>query len=502
MLFCGDSFSIIECLILLELSLRGSSPGRIVLSVSTTGGFKRVSMEPMRMSGSDHPQDDADVDLLDPFRQFFSLQRDVLVLSVAMFAFSLGFQMTNRYIPEYLSALGASALVIGLFGTVGNVIGAVYPYPGGRLSDRIGSRVALTLFGLLSSLGFAVWLVAPQFGTISIAGVVFEPWIWIFVGLFLAQAWKSFGLGATFAIVKQSVPPERLARGFASTEVFRRTAFLIGPLIAAAIIQSVAEFTVSFQYVLAVALLFGVGATALQHVLYDASEDTLGKEFAGVREVIDDLRSLPPELQPLLVADTLVRFANGMVYVFFVIVITQFLGVGLDVGPVSLSPAAFFGVLLAVEMLVALVSMPPAARAAESVGLKPIVALGFLVYAVFPVLLISVPADTGFTAPLVVLLFAFSGLRFAGLPAHKALIVGPAERDAGGRVSGSYYLVRNAIVIPSAALGGVLYGGITLPTVGIEFGGSPSLAFGLASAIGLVGVVFFGLFGEEYEPYR
>lgn len=441
------------------------------------------------------------VDLLDPFRQFLSLRRDVLVLSLAMFAFSLGFQMTNRYIPEYMSALGAGAFVIGLFGTTGNVIGAVYPYPGGRLSDRIGSRVALTLFGLLSSLGFAVWLVAPALGTVTVAGVVLEPWIWIFVGLFLAQAWKSFGLGATFAIVKQSVPPEHLARGFASTEVFRRTAFLIGPLIAASVIQYVAAFTVSFQYVLAIALLFAVVATAVQHALYDASEDTLGKQFEGVSEIAEDLRDLPPEHRPLLVGDTLVRFANGMVYVFFVIVITQFLDVGLDVGPISLSPAAFFGVLLAIEMLVALVSMPPAARAAESVGLKPVVALGFLVYAVFPVLLISVPAGTPLTAPLVVVLFAFSGLRFAGLPAHKALIVGPAARDAGGRVSGSYYLVRNAIVIPSAALGGLIYGGFSIPTTEVTLAGSPVAAFGLASAIGLIGVAYFALFGEEYDAY-
>ena len=447
---------------------------------------------------TDHgPMSDEDVDLLDPFRQFLSFQRDVLVLSVAMFAFSLGFQMTSRYVPEYMSALGASALVIGLFGTVGNVIGAVYPYPGGRLSDRIGSRVALTLFGLTSSVGFAVWLVAPTLGTMTVGGVVLEPWIWIFVGLFLAQAWKSFGLGATFAVVKQSVPPERLARGFASTEVFRRTAFLVGPLIAAGVLYLFTDFTVGFQYVLAIALLFAVVATAAQHVLYDADEDTLGKEFGGVSEVVGDLRNLPPEHRPLLVGDTLVRFANGMVYVFFVIVITQFLEVSLDLGPVTLPPAVFFGVLLAIEMVVALVSMPPAARIAESVGLKPVVALGFLVYAVFPVLLINAPAN----ALVVALLFAFSGLRFAGLPAHKALIVGPAERDAGGRVSGSYYLVRNTVVIPSAAIGGLIYGGFAVPGTAISYAGSPVVAFGLASVIGIVGVGYFLLFGEEYDAY-
>jgi MFS family permease len=431
------------------------------------------------------------------FRQFFSLERDVLVLSLAMFAFSLGFQMTSRYVPEYMAALGASAFVIGLFGTVCNVISAVYPYPGGALSDRVGSRISLTVFGLLSSLGFAFWLVAPNLGTIVVGGVILEPWIWIFVGLFLAQAWKSFGLGATFAIVKQSVPPSRLARGFASTEVFRRTAFLVGPLIAAGVLYFFTDFAVGFQYVLAVAVVFGVVATAAQHYLYEAEEDSIGKEFEGLVAIRNDLRDLPPELRPLLIGDTLVRFANGMVYVFFVIVVTQFLEVGLELGPLALAPAVFFGVLLAIEMVVALVSMPPAAKFAEQVGLKPVVALGFAVYAIFPVLLISAPANAGVVA----LLFAFSGLRFAGLPAHKALIVGPAERDTGGRVSGAYYLVRNAIVIPSAALGGAIYGGLSIPGTELAYGGSPTAAFALASLIGVVGTAYFLVFGKEFEAY-
>ena len=440
----------------------------------------------------------ARVSVLDPFRQLLSFERDVLVLSVAMFAFSLGFQMTSRYVPEYMAALGASGFVIGLFGTVGNVIGAVYPYPGGAISDRLGSRRSLTLFGLLSSLGFLVWFGAGVLDPVSIAGVTVEPWFWIFVGLFLAQAWKSFGLGATFAVVKQSVPPSRLARGFASTEVFRRTAFLLGPLIAAAILFAFVDFTVGFQMVLAVAVVFAVAATTAQHALYEPEDTAIGKQFEGVSEIVSDLRSLPPELKPLLVGDTVVRFANGMVYVFFVRVITEFHAVGLSVGSLSLSPQVFFGLLLAVEMMLALVSMPPAAKIAERVGLKPVVALGFSVYAVFPVLLITAPGES----LVLIALFAFSGLRFAGLPAHKALIVGPAERDTGGRIAGSYYLVRNTVVIPSAAIGGALYGGFAVPATGISYAGNEVLAFALASGIGVVGTLYFLLFGREFEAYE
>jgi len=449
----------------------------------------------------------------DAVRQFFALERDVFVLSVAMFAFSLSFQMTGRYVPEYMRVLGAGAGAIGLYGSLGNLIGAVYPYPGGALSDRIGSRTALTLFGAASTAGFVVWLFAEVFGVVTVGGVtlpvgglplvetgtvtlgpVVLP-VGIFLGLFLTQAWKSFGLGATFAVVKQATDPAELATGFASTETFRRIGFLLGPLLAAAVLAATATFEAGFGTVLGIAALLAGIATVAQHRLYDASGDTIGDSFEGIGQVRADLRAMPSPLRPLLVADTLVRFANGMVYVFFVIVVTDFLAVGLSipavgvlgvsVGGVSLAPAAFFGLLLAIEMLVALLTMVPTAKLARRVGLKPVVALGFGVYAVFPVLLISAPAN----AVVVALLFAFSGLRFAGLPAHKALIVGPAEADAGGRVTGSYYLVRNVARIPSAAIGGWIYAA------------DPGLAFGTASVIGIAGTLYFLAFGEEFEAY-
>ncbi|MFD1562988.1 MFS transporter [Haloarchaeobius amylolyticus] len=450
---------------------------------------------------------DGQANPLDAFRQFFALERDVLVLSLAMFAFSLGFQMTNRYMAEYMSALGASVFVVGLFGTVGNVISAIYPYPGGAISDRIGSRYALTAFGLCSTLGFGIWLVAPALADVTV-GPTSLAIVAIFLGLLLAQAWKSFGLGATFAIVKQAVPPSQLAAGFASTETFRRSAFLVGPLVAAALFypfgSSDGEIVTAFQLILLVSVVFGVVGTVVQHVRYRPDADDIGTEFEGVSQLLADLRAMPAELRPLLIGDTLVRFANGMVYVFFVIVVTRFLEVGLAVslpivGAIELSPQSYFGLLLGLEMVVALLTMIPVAKAAERIGLKPVVALGFVVYAVFPILLINAPADPAVLA----VLFAFSGLRFAGLPAHKALIVGPAEQGTGGRVTGAYYLLRNVVVIPSAALGGLLWDGVSNPLTGTQvFDGDPVAAFTIATGIGLVGTAYFLLFGEEFEAYR
>ena len=123
-------------------------------------------------------QADEEVDLLDSFRQFFALERDVLVLSLSMLAFSLAFQMTSRYLPEYMRILGASAGVIGLYGSVGNLISAVYPYPGGAVSDRLGSRFALTAFAVLATLGFGVWYLAAVVGTVAVGAHRRSPAGW------------------------------------------------------------------------------------------------------------------------------------------------------------------------------------------------------------------------------------------------------------------------------------------------------------------------------------
>ncbi len=438
------------------------------------------------------PSRQTDVTLLDRLREWMSLQSEVLVLSGALMVFSLAMQMTGRFVPEYLAVLGATSFVVGLFGTLEEILNAVYPYPGGALSDAFGSRGVLVSFGIVTTLGYGVWALAPRLGELTLGPLTVPTWVWVFVGLFFVLAWKELGLGATFALVKDTVPPNRLARGFASTEVFRRVGYLVGPLIASAVLSWYADFTAGFQLLLGLAVVICLLATVAQQRGYDVASDQLEPDSESADEpsdsslvtVLEDFRALPAELKPLLVGDTLVRVGNGMVYVFFILVITRYHEVGWSVLGWDFPPAAFFGLLLGIEMTVALLILVPAARLGDAYGQKPVVGAGFLVYAIFPILLIAAPSN-----PYVMMgLFALSGLRFAGMPAHKALIVGPARADRGGATTGAYYLIRNTLRAPAPAVGGLLYGI------------SPVLSFGLATVIGLTGTVLFLSFGEQYRP--
>lgn len=420
--------------------------------------------------------------------EWISLERDVLTLSGALFIFSLAMQMTTRFLPEYMAVLGAGSVVIGFYGTFEEIVNSIYPYPGGKISDRFGNRGTLVCFGALTTLGFLIWFAAPYLHSLNVFGTTLSGWIWIFVGIIFVLAWKELGMGATFALVKNSVPPNQLARGFASTEVFRRFGYLLGPLIASGILWYYSQFISGFQVILAGAVGVSLLATVLQWKGYRAAENQLEKKSKkggkiSFQTILRDFQRLPPELRPLLIGDTLVRFANGMAYIFFILVVTRYHELGWSIAGWEFSPASFFGILLGIEMTVALVSMVPAARIGDALGQKPVVGFGFFVYAVFPVIMITVPSNPY----IFMFLFAFSGLRFAGMAPHKALIVGPARQDEGGTTTGVYYLIRNTLRTPAPAVGGVLY----------EF--SPEVSFTTASIIGVIGVGYFFYAGQPLE---
>src|SRR5258708_37987231 len=129
--------------------------------------------------------------------------RNVLVVSLAFFLLKGGDQLWDRFLPRYMQELGASALMIGLFGALKDLLDGVYQYPGGALADRIGSQRALLVANALAIGGYALYWLAPSSG-----------WPLLFVGLFLGMAWRCFSLPPPFALIGQPLPPRNPTPGF------------------------------------------------------------------------------------------------------------------------------------------------------------------------------------------------------------------------------------------------------------------------------------------------
>src|SRR4029079_17525453 len=89
---------------------------------------------------------------------YLALEHNVTIASAAVFLIGLGEELWKKFLPKYLEALGATAPIIGLFGTAENFFDAIYQYPVVWLADRGGRRRAFLTFVVLAATGYLIYL--------------------------------------------------------------------------------------------------------------------------------------------------------------------------------------------------------------------------------------------------------------------------------------------------------------------------------------------------------
>ena len=77
---------------------------------------------------------------LNQLAHFLALRRNTSLLLVALVLALTGERLWLGFAPKYLQMLGAGIFVIGLFDALQTFLGAIYPYPGGWLTDHWGQR--------------------------------------------------------------------------------------------------------------------------------------------------------------------------------------------------------------------------------------------------------------------------------------------------------------------------------------------------------------------------
>ena len=384
------------------------------------------------------------------WRQRWGLAGWLAPVAAGIFVFGLGQELWTRYLPEYLRFLGASALVVGAFGALQDLLDAAYAYPGGWLSDRLGNRRSLILFGCLTTVGFLVYLLWR-----SIAGVFF--------GVFLVMAWKSFGLPATFSLVAEELEGSRRVVGFTVQSILKRLPMVVAPPIGGLLIERLGMargmrtgFLVSIALSLAMVAVLWVSLRGRRHARGEPLAPALPR---GPKTKT----RLHPTLKRLLAADCLIRLCEGLPDVFLVVWALEVL---------RISPSQF-GLANSVLMGTAIVSYFPAAALAHRVEKKPFVILTFLFFTLFP---LAVVLSRSF--PHLLAAYAVGGLREVGEPARKALIVDLATLGARAKTVGLYYAIRGFVVAGAAAVGGALW------TI------RPSLTFQVAALLGVAGTLW------------
>jgi MFS family permease len=392
---------------------------------------------------------------------FFALQRNTAVLLAALVLAGMGERLWLGFVPKYLLVLGAGQFIIGIFDALQTLLGALYAYPGGWLTDRWGQRRSLILFSIISIAGYTVVL-------------AWHHWLALLLGSFLFLAWSTFSLPATFTIVATSLKSAQHTMGIGVQSMVRRIPMMIGPLAGGWLITAygwergvqlallacifLSLVTIGFQALLAEdRLASGTGLPLNPPELALAARPN----FASV------VKSFSPALRELLMSDILIRFCERLPYAWVVVWALNNAGI----------TAKQYGVLVACEMITAMLCYIPVAHLADKYGRRPFVLITFGFFTLFPLSLIYA---TNFRLLLVA--FAIRGLKEFGEPARKALIIGEAKPELRARTYGAYYLIRDCVVTTGSFLGAWLW----------SFG--PHYNFLGAAFCGLLGTLWFWLF--------
>lgn len=384
--------------------------------------------------------------------------RSVLGLMGMVVLVGMGEHMAERFLPLYLQELAPEAtavLAIGLLAGMDDLLSALYSFPGGYISDRLGTKRALLVFNAVSMIGYGVVIAVPR-------------WWAVLLGAALFISWTALSLPATMDLLSKAVPKNRRAMGVSVLSLVRRLPKMLGPVAGGACI-AIWGVAAGVRVAFACALALAVAAAVLQQVMI---KDDAGDRREPEPNPLRLWREMPTPLRNLLFSDILIRFCERIPDAFVVIwavkVINQ---------PVS---EFAFGWLSALENITAVLVYIPVAYMADRFGKKPFVLMTFVFFTLFPLALMHAHSLGPLTA-----VFVLRGLKEFGEPTRKALIMDLAPEGRKASMFGLYYLVRD-VLVAFAAFGGALL-----------WGYSPELNLQVAFVFGVVGTLLFAWRGKD-----
>jgi MFS family permease len=394
---------------------------------------------------------------------FLGLQRSTVGLLAMAVLVGMGERMAERFLPIYILALGGGAMAIGLLQAMDNLLSALYSFPGGYLSDRIGTKRSLLVFNLVAMAGFSLVALIPA-------------WQAVLAGAVLFISWSAISLPATMSLIFKVLPQNKRTMGVSMHSLVRRIPMALGPLVGGVFIGIWGERD-GVRLAFGAALAMAAVALVLQQRMIesDTTAERSSADACGLspeKNPLKLLRLMNPAMKRLLVTDILIRFCEQIPYAFVVVRCIKVIS-----APVS---AIQFGVLTSIEMATAVLVYIPVAYLADRTTKKPFVLITFVFFTLFPLLLL-------FSRSLDWLIVAFilRGLKEFGEPTRKTLIMDLAPVSCQAGMFGLYYLIRD-IVVAFAALGGAFLWQI-----------SPQTNLITAFIFGIIGTVGFAIFGRD-----
>jgi len=150
--------------------------------------------------------------------EFSFIQGNYKILFISWIIMDIAWEMPNPNFQYFVEALGGTELSLGIIG-LANFLGmAIVAFPGGYLADKCGRQKIISIMSFGIALSFLFFAFAPT-------------WEFILIGT-IASSLCLIYQPALFAMVQDSLPPNRRGMGSSLIELIHGSFNTPGPIIA------------------------------------------------------------------------------------------------------------------------------------------------------------------------------------------------------------------------------------------------------------------------------
>ena len=151
-------------------------------------------------------------------REFSFITGNYQILVVSWIIMDLAMEMPVPNFQYYVQALGGTGLALGIIGLANFLAMAAVAFPGGYLADKYGRRWLITTMTFGMALSFLFFALAPT-------------WHFILLGAIVSSLCLIYQ-PALFAMIQDSLPPDRRGMGSSIIQLIHGTFNTPGPIIA------------------------------------------------------------------------------------------------------------------------------------------------------------------------------------------------------------------------------------------------------------------------------
>lgn len=249
--------------------------------------------------------------IIRPLRREFSFVKgNYLILIISWVLMDIAMEMPAPYYQQYVDELGGKTftMALGIIGAANFFAMALVAIPGGYLADKYGRRWLISTMTFGMAFSYLFFAFAPT-------------WHFILIGTVI-QSLCLIYQPALFAMVQDSVPPERRGVGSSLIQMIHGTFNTPGPLIGGALVLAFGIVT-GMRYVYLIVLGLFVGAALWRLRLKETIMEAQPMRFRyfissypqAIRESLGVWKVVPRSVFWLFLVQMMTMFTNALVNV-------------------------------------------------------------------------------------------------------------------------------------------------------------------------------------------